>query len=133
MQDGLNFFEIMMGVLYGLGAMLSIGVVFFIIMHYVNKKRKASKTKDFVTLEPMTSEFVNGTFDLLFENFTDKQIKLELTDFDGNTIEVLTEGMYEEGIHRVKFDTTKYPNNTYFYKLTTNNQSLNKKMKIKNI
>jgi hypothetical protein len=130
-MDNLNFFDIVMGTLYSLGGLLSGGVVLGIVLHFVRKKNKDNK-KDFVVLEPIRTEFTGGDIELLFETFISKKVKLELTNFDGDTLLVLAEGTYEEGIHQVKLNTLDFDNGTYFYKLTTDNQNINKKIKIKN-
>mgnify|MGYP000344932065 CR=1 FL=1 len=130
-MDNLNFHDIVMGTLYSIGGLLSVGVVLGIAFHFIRRKNKADK-KDYVTLEPVRSEYSSGTIDLLFETFVSKEVKLELTDFEGKTLLVLAEGSYEEGIHQLKLNTEDFDNGTYFYKLTTDNQNINKKLKIRN-
>jgi hypothetical protein len=120
-----------MGTLYSLGGLLSGGVVLGIILHFVRKNNK-NKKKDFVTLEPMRKEFTGGVVELLFETFVTKDVKLELTNFDGDTLIVLADGTYEEGIHQVKLNTIDFENGTYFYKLNTDNHNINKNIKINN-
>lgn len=131
-MDELVFSEVIRSVLYATGALLSFGVVTSIILHYVRKNKKAQE-KDYVIFEPIESEFVSGKFDLLFETFLDKQVRLSVTNYDGDELDVLVEDNFEEGIHRVPFDTTKYPNETYFLLLKTDNQNMNRRIKIKNI
>lgn len=131
-MDELVFGEVIRSVLYATGALLSFGVVASIVLHYVRRNKKL-KEKDFVVFEPIESEFVSGKFDLLIETFLVKQVRLSITTFDGEEIEVLVEQEFEEGIHRVPFDSSKYPNETYFLRLKTDNQNMNRRIKIKNI
>ncbi len=62
----------------------------------------------------------------------DSDIELILFDLLGNKLETLAQGKFLQGEHTINFDVEKYAKGSYFYKLTSDNQSLTRAMIIGN-
>lgn len=73
---------------------------------------------------------VSDFIDLKFKLDRAMDIKLELIDLFGNTIETLYEGLASEGLHAVVLNTNKYPTGTYFYRLEGEGRLETKKLVI---
>jgi tetratricopeptide (TPR) repeat protein len=55
-------------------------------------------------------------------------IKIKIYDLLGREIANLADGIYEAGKHEITFDASKLPSGVYFYNLTTESNSISKKM-----
>ncbi|MCL5028614.1 MAG: S8 family peptidase [Bacteroidetes bacterium] len=70
----------------------------------------------------------NPTTRISFSLPQKSQIKLKVFDVLGREIQILADGIYEAGKYEVEFNATNLPSGVYFYNLTTQNNSITKKM-----
>ncbi len=99
-----------------------------------NTQRAKNINQQIIAIEK-TKEVLNNypnpfkpTTTITFTLLTKENIKLKIFDVLGNEVAILADGEFEMGKHEITFDASKLPSGVYFYNLTTNGNSLTKKM-----
>lgn len=109
-------------------------ILFFILYRRLLKKIKGQTLleKNFVRLEPLHEEKVNGTIQFFFTADVDKEVLFRIYDAKEVHSIVLKDEVVKKGGHVVNFDTTQLPNGVYFYEIKTPNQKSSKVVEIEN-
>jgi len=97
------------------------------IKHYVNGIISNSLHENFSLEQNYPNPFNPATsisFTIPKENF----VSLKIYDVLGKEVQTLVNGNKVPGDYKIKWDASNFPSGVYFYKLTVNNQSIEKKM-----
>lgn len=118
-----------------IGGWISLALIVFFIFYrrLLNKiKGQTLLEKNFVRLEPLQEEKVNGTIQFFFTADVDKEVLFRIYDAKENHSIILKDELVKKGGHVINFDSTQLPNGLYFYEIKTPNQKSSKVVEIEN-
>jgi len=121
-------FDIVMGVLYGITAVILIATAYIIYTkQFRRKKMEVTETVKFVTARyGVYTEKVQ----LLIDAPHEMTVKLELLDINENQLTKLLDKTLNLGEHIIVFDPNDYDPGEYYFKLVAETTSILKKIKI---
>lgn len=120
---------------YFLDILVWVVVTFVVIFGYrymLKRLQRGRPSQQYATLHTLTSESVNGEVRFFFELPEPGSIRFFIEDESENEIAVLADGDKDKGSYPIKWDTNQIPDGVYFYKLTTGNQTISKRLVVKN-
>lgn len=88
---------------------------------------------DYCVLYNLEMDPVVGEMEIYFTTKFPKIVSIEILNSDLSVNMLVEEKEFKEGGHIIRFDSTKLPNDNYFYCLRTENQKTMKKILVQNI
>lgn len=120
-----------------------IGILFvsliLLVLYILYKKIIARMGKgapiltDYCVLYNLEMDPVVGEMEIYFTTKFPKIVSIEILNSDLSVNMLVEEKEFKEGGHIIRFDSTKLPNDNYFYCLRTENQKTMKKILVQNI
>ena len=128
--NDVNAFDIVMGLVYGVSAIVLVISAFVIYTRQFRRKKMEAINK----LEFITSRYNVYTeqSQFLFKVPFNMVIQLDLLDEQENVVESLVNDEFTLGEHIYEFNVEKYNNGLYYLKLTADNVDMLRKIKINN-
>lgn len=124
-----NFYTVLLfSLLLTSGAVL----LYFGYRYYIALYGGEKTSNKYITLHNLENGNAIGEI-IFFIGVAEKMYaKMEILNLQDEFICLVEEKNYEEGNHRIKFDSSKIPNGEYYYSLTTAHQKTVKKFKVSN-
>jgi hypothetical protein len=127
---GFSFVNVALGVLY---------TSLILIVGYISYKKLLQKfNKDvpdkasYCELNPLEKNPASGLLEFYFTTSSERNVSFEILNESYTSVALVTNQIYQEGQHILRFDSTQLENGNYFYQLKTENQQTIRKMVILN-
>lgn len=114
--------------------LLTVGVLLLFYVYRMFLRSMKSKTEriSYSVLHNIDRVPVSGEGGIRFDLGEDHPVELVVLDENENTMMMLVKENKTKGSWHVYFDSKQLPNGNYFYRLTTSNQTITKRMRIFN-
>lgn len=127
---GYSVERVLLGVLFVSLALLVLIIAYRKLLAYFGKGTPSPK--DYCILYSIEKDPARGEIEIYFTTTRQKHVSIEIFNFELVLLKVVKEGVFSEGGHIVRFDSSEFSNGDYYYGLRTDNQKTVKKMKISN-
>lgn len=127
--------RILANVIVGISALVALYLLYITYRKLIavyGRGRKKKVTVKYANVFELKPPFAKGTVQFGFELLEPAQVEFNILDRNDALVEQLHTGELDSGIHPLLFDSSKYPNNIYYYQFVSDVQKVSKKFIIDN-
>lgn len=127
--------RILANAIIGISAFVAIYLLYIAYKKLVaayGRGKKKKVTVKYANVFELKPPFAKGTVQFGFELVEPTVVEFNILDRNDAIVEQLFKGELTAGIHPLLFDSTKHPNNIYYYQYVSDVQKINKKFIIDN-